>query len=105
MAGARVPITFRLYKGEQFVREEKLTLPVIKVGKVPASHLRLDDESVSRMHAVIEVTGRVMSIIDSARPAALRQWPEGKQAQAAVGRHRPDWRHPHRGRRPAAPTR
>jgi len=65
MAGARVPITFRLYKGEQFVREEKLTLPVIKVGKVPSSHLRLDDESVSRMHAVIEVTGPSdVSIID-----------------------------------------
>jgi pSer/pThr/pTyr-binding forkhead associated (FHA) protein len=65
MAGARVPITFRLYKGDQFIREEKLTLPVIKVGKVPSSHLRLDDESVSRMHAVIEVTGPAdVSIID-----------------------------------------
>lgn len=65
MAGARVPLTFRLYKGDQFLREEKLTLPVIKVGKVPSSHLRLDDESVSRMHAVIEVTGPTdVSIID-----------------------------------------
>ena len=65
MAGARVPLTFRLYKGDQFLREEKLTLPVIKVGKVPSSHLRLDDESVSRMHAVIEVTGPSdVSIID-----------------------------------------
>src|SRR5688572_31944203 len=65
MAGARVPITFRLYKGDSFLREEKLTLPVIKVGKVPSSHLRLDDESVSRMHAVIEVTGPSdVSIID-----------------------------------------
>ena len=65
MAGARVPLTFRLYKGDEFLREEKLTLPVIKVGKVPSSHLRLDDESVSRMHAVIEVTGPSdVSIID-----------------------------------------
>jgi pSer/pThr/pTyr-binding forkhead associated (FHA) protein len=65
MAGARVPLTFRLYKGDAFLREEKLTLPVIKVGKVPSSHLRLDDESVSRMHAVIEVTGPAdVSIID-----------------------------------------
>ena len=71
MAGARVPLTFRLYKGDEFLREEKLTLPVIKVGKVPSSHLRLDDESVSRMHAVIEVTGPSdVSIIDlgSAKP-------------------------------------
>jgi len=65
MAGARVPLVFRLFKGDQFLREEKLTLPVIKVGKVPSSHLRLDDESVSRMHAVIEVTGPSdVSIID-----------------------------------------
>jgi len=65
MAGAKVPLTFRLYKGDQFLREEKLTLPVIKVGKLSSSHLRLDDESVSRMHAVIEVTGPGdVSIID-----------------------------------------
>jgi len=65
MAGAKVPLTFRLYKGDQFLREEKLALPVIKVGKLSSSHLRLDDESVSRMHAVIEVTGPGdVSIID-----------------------------------------
>ena len=65
MAGAKVPLTFRLYKGDQFLREEKLTLPVIKVGKLSSSHLRLDDDSVSRMHAVIEVTGPGdVSIID-----------------------------------------
>ena len=65
MAGAKVPLTFRLYKGDQFLREEKLSLPVIKVGKLSSSHLRLDDESVSRMHAVIEVTGPGdVSIID-----------------------------------------
>jgi FHA domain len=65
MAGAKVPLTFRLFKGDQFLREEKLTLPVIKVGKLSSSHLRLDDDSVSRMHAVIEVTGPGdVSIID-----------------------------------------
>src|SRR4029079_7162441 len=65
MAGAKVPLTFRLYKGDQFLREEKLALPVIKVGKLSSSHLRLDEKSVSRMHAVIEVTGPGdVSIID-----------------------------------------
>jgi hypothetical protein len=64
MAG-KVPLIFRLYKGDQFLREERLSLPVIKVGKLSSSHLRLDDESVSRMHAVIEVTGPGdISIID-----------------------------------------
>jgi len=65
MAPVRPSITFRLYKGEQLLREEQLSLPVIKVGKVPSSHLRVDDDSVSRMHAVIEVTSPTdVSIID-----------------------------------------
>ena len=65
MAGSKIPLTFRIYKGEQFLREETLAQPVIKVGKLSSSHLRLDDDSVSRMHAVIEVSGPgSISIID-----------------------------------------
>ncbi|HET6610807.1 MAG TPA: AgmX/PglI C-terminal domain-containing protein [Kofleriaceae bacterium] len=65
MAGAKIPLTFRIFKGNTFVREEVLTQAVIKVGKLSSSHLRLDDESVSRMHAVIEVSGPDdISIID-----------------------------------------
>jgi hypothetical protein len=65
MAGAKVPLTFRIYKGDQLVREEKLSLSVIKLGKVPSAHLKLDDETVSRMHAIIEVNGpNDVSIID-----------------------------------------
>ncbi|HEY0192883.1 MAG TPA: FHA domain-containing protein, partial [Kofleriaceae bacterium] len=65
MAGAKVPLTFRIYKGDQLVREERLSLSVIKVGKVPSAHLKLDDETVSRMHAIIEVNGPGdVSIID-----------------------------------------
>ncbi len=65
MAGAKIPLTFRIFKDDQLVREETLTQPVIKVGKLSSSHLRLDDDSVSRMHAVIEVSGPGdVSIID-----------------------------------------
>ena len=52
---ARVPLTFRIYKGEQLLREETLALGVIKIGKVASAHLRIDDESVSRMHAILEI--------------------------------------------------
>src|SRR5689334_267844 len=55
--GAKVPLTFQIYKGDQLLRTERLNQDIIKVGKLASSHLRLDDESVSRMHAVIEVTG------------------------------------------------
>ena len=57
MAGAKVPLTFRIFKGDQLLREERLSLSVIKLGKVPSAHLKLDDETVSRMHAIIEVNG------------------------------------------------
>lgn len=52
-----VPINFQIFKGNQLVREEALKESVIKIGKLASSHLRLDDETVSRMHAVIEVVG------------------------------------------------
>src|ERR1700750_3301781 len=65
MAGAKVPLPFRIFKGDQLVREEKLSLSVIKLGKVPSVHLKLDDATVSRMHAIIEVNGPGdVSIID-----------------------------------------
>src|SRR5215471_12504814 len=60
-SGVNVPLTFEIYKidpkGDQFVRTETLTQDIIKVGKLSSSHLRIDDEAVSRMHAVIEIAG------------------------------------------------
>src|SRR3954447_1880340 len=57
MADVKVPVRFEIYKGDSLVREEVLAQDVIKVGKLASSHLRIDDETVSRMHAVIEATG------------------------------------------------
>src|SRR5215472_18706632 len=52
---AKVALTFALYQGEQLLRRETVTQDIVKVGKDPRSHLRVDDELASRMHAVIEV--------------------------------------------------
>ncbi len=57
MADANVPIKFEIYKGDQLVREEVLAQSPIKIGKLASSDLRLDDETVSRMHGVIEANG------------------------------------------------
>ncbi|MCA9525694.1 MAG: FHA domain-containing protein, partial [Myxococcales bacterium] len=51
------PIKFDIYQGGQLVRTEILTEPTIKIGKLTSSHVRVDDDSVSRMHAVVEVSG------------------------------------------------
>ena len=65
MAGAKVPLSFRIFKGNQLDREERLTQSVIKLGKMPSADLKLDDEMVSRIHALIEVIGPdEVSIID-----------------------------------------
>lgn len=64
-AGVNVPLTFEIHQGDQPVRSETLTQDVIKIGKLSSSHLRIDDESVSLMHAVIEIAGADdISIID-----------------------------------------
>ena len=66
MAAVKVPLIFRLFKGDQFLREERITSAApIKIGKLSSSHLRMEDETVSRMHAVIETNGPDdISIID-----------------------------------------
>src|SRR5690349_7616071 len=64
MGTSALALTFRIFKGDHLIREERLAQGVIKVGKVPSAHLRIDDETVSRMHAIVEVTGRDVSIID-----------------------------------------
>src|SRR5450432_2142570 len=52
---AKVALTFALYQGDQLVRRDTIVQDIVKVGKDPRSHLRVDDDLASRMHAVIEV--------------------------------------------------
>lgn len=54
---AKAVLTFALYQGGALQRRETVTQDIVKVGKDPKSHLRVDDELASRMHAVIEVAG------------------------------------------------
>ena len=56
-AKAKVALTFALYQGDQLVRRDTIAQDIVKVGKDPRSHLRVDDDLASRMHAVIEVAG------------------------------------------------
>lgn len=64
-SGVIVPLTFEVYKGEQLLQKTTLSQDIIKVGKLSSSHLRIEDESVSRMHAVIEISSPgEISIID-----------------------------------------
>lgn len=52
---AKISLTFAIYRGDELVQRETIAQEIIKIGKDPKSHLCLDDELASRMHAVIEV--------------------------------------------------
>ncbi len=57
MDTGKTPIKFDIYEGAELARTEILTENTIKIGKLSSSHLRIDDDSISRMHALIEVNG------------------------------------------------
>ncbi|HEY6177248.1 MAG TPA: FHA domain-containing protein, partial [Kofleriaceae bacterium] len=57
-------LSFRMFHNGQLIREDTLALSVIKIGKVPSAHLQIADDAVSRMHAIIEVAGGEVSLID-----------------------------------------
>ena len=74
---AKVALTFALSQGGQLVRRETVVTEVggtsgsgvVKVGKDAKSHLRVDDDLASRMHAVLEVApsdppGQDITLID-----------------------------------------
>ena len=48
-------INFKVSKGGAVITDVTLSQEVIKIGRMASSHLQIDDEGVSRMHAVIEV--------------------------------------------------
>ncbi len=55
MEKVKVSLTFAIYQADGLSRRETVTQDIVKVGKDPKSHLRIDDDLASRMHAVIEV--------------------------------------------------
>ncbi len=59
------PITLKVFRGDDLVRTERFTREIIKIGRLASAHLCLDDERISRIHSVIEVSpeGNI-SIID-----------------------------------------
>ena len=54
---SKAVLTFAVYQGESLLRRETVAHDIVKVGKDPKSHLRIDDDAASRMHAVVEVAG------------------------------------------------
>jgi len=50
-----VPLTLKVYKGEELIVSKDYDRDLIKIGRLSSAHLCLEDEKVSRIHAVIDV--------------------------------------------------
>jgi TonB family protein len=60
-----VPLTLKVYKGDQLIATKEYDRDIIKIGRLSSAHLCLEDEKVSRIHSVIEVAGDgSLAIID-----------------------------------------
>jgi TonB family protein len=57
-------ITFKVVKDGNVLFERTLAQDVVKIGRMASSHLQIDDDGVSRMHAVIEISDGEVSVID-----------------------------------------
>lgn len=58
-------LNFKVYRNGELIATETFDREIIKIGRLSSAHLRLDDEKVSRIHAVVEVSaGGEMNIID-----------------------------------------
>ena len=59
------PVTIKVYRGDDLVRTERFRRDIIKIGRLSSAHLCLEDDRISRIHSVIEVSpDGHMSIID-----------------------------------------
>jgi FHA domain-containing protein len=59
------PITLKVFRGAELLRTEQFTREIIKIGRLATAHLSLEDDRISRIHAVVEVSPEgVVSIID-----------------------------------------
>src|SRR5688572_16656024 len=80
-------LTLKIFRADELVDTKTLSQDVIKIGKLKSSHLCLDDDAVARMHAVIEVSGNDVRVIDlgSSAGTVLNGTPVDKNASIAVG--------------------
>jgi hypothetical protein len=67
---SRTTMTFKVYRAGSEIETLRFDGEVVKLGKLPSCHVRLEDETVARTHAVVEVVGeKEVKLIDLGSPA------------------------------------
>lgn len=60
-----VPLTLKIFKGSLLVGTKEFTRDIIKIGRLSSAHLSLEDDKISRIHSVIQVSADdQLSILD-----------------------------------------
>ncbi len=60
-----IPLRLQIYKGDTFAETREFDREMIKIGRMASAHLYIDDEKVSRIHAVLNVESAAqISIVD-----------------------------------------
>ncbi len=57
-------VTLKVFSGGQCIATHRMARDLVKIGRLPTSHLRLEDEAIARMHAVLEVNGSELRVVD-----------------------------------------
>jgi len=65
-------LTIRVFHGDKLVDTQTLDNEVIKIGKLRSSHIYLDHDSIARMHAVLEVAGDELRVLDLGSPGGVQ---------------------------------
>src|SRR5687768_6394861 len=50
------PLFLSVYKDGRLLGRERVEREIVKIGRLSTAHLRLDDEKVARIHAILEVS-------------------------------------------------
>lgn len=78
-------ISFDVFKDGQFIQQKTFGQGVVKIGKLDSSHLCLEDSDVARMHAVIEISGSDVRVVDLGSTSGTSVNQERVEKSAALG--------------------
>ncbi|HTP25127.1 MAG TPA: adventurous gliding motility protein GltG [Anaeromyxobacteraceae bacterium] len=60
-----ISVTLKVYRGDELLRTARFSRDIIKIGRLSSAHLCLEDDRISRIHSVIEISADgLISIID-----------------------------------------
>jgi hypothetical protein len=57
-------IVLKVFSGSNCIATHRVSREIVKIGRLATSHVRLDDDSIARMHAVLEVGDNEVRLVD-----------------------------------------